>query len=206
MAETISLLWLAIYLCSFSLFATVTKVPLIVFASALCITQLWMVYAGLIGQMTKNGKHWYRYGGHFSFLFTMLLYPNKWKECKQKWNSATITLLDSSRYYLFRYCMTLFSILVVLRLVSDDLDNIIYLFPVVRVTLRLLLTRDHADAKMDVLGSQIEGAYTQWKFAMIVAWCLFSYRYLRMYNCCFFINKQKTKVEHENDIDESKRI
>eukprot|EP01084_Bolivina_argentea_P150260 262425_1 len=75
--------------------------------SILVILELWLIYYGLVGQIVANGKNWYRYAGHFSLLFTKLLFPNKWKQLRKDWEDAKPTILDS-RYHTIRYLINLF--------------------------------------------------------------------------------------------------
>ena len=71
------------------------------------ILELWLICVGFIGKITKDGKNGYRYSSHWSFFFSLLLFPTThWKHTRNEWRNGTITLINTSRYNTIRIIIT----------------------------------------------------------------------------------------------------
>ena len=113
------LIWTTIYWISFR-FDSEIKIIALVAVLVFCFMELLLIYAGVYGQTAKNGQNWYRYASHWSFFFTMLLFPNQWRECKEQWQSGAITIMTTPKFNALRILMSLLIILFALRYILGE--------------------------------------------------------------------------------------
>ena len=97
----------------------------------LTIIELWLISVGFIGKLTQNGKNWYRYSSHWSFICTLLCcFRKQWKTTRKSWKNSTITLINTSRYNTIRLLISFIIVIGGLSgieflspCINDDIDR-----------------------------------------------------------------------------------